>query len=152
MFETDDNTCLAIDISLLAVLVALHVTKKNKNLELVVLALLFSHLIMTTELFSKVEDETDEEVEGEPSEIDPVGAVRAVSVIDEARAANETRASLGAVGDNQESDNQESGSSPKPQSVSDGEFDRMNTTQKPKTNADLAKSRTSFYENLFPTK
>lgn len=130
MFTTDDNTSLAIDISLLAVLVALHATKKNKNLELVVLALLFSHLIMTTELFSKhVEDDTDEVDEVE--EMDPVGAVRAVSVIDEARAANETRASLG-------------------QSVADGEFDRMKTTQKPKTNADLAKSRTSFYDNLLP--
>lgn len=137
MFTTDDNTSLAFDISLLAVLVALHTTKKNKNLELVVLALLFSHLIMTTELFSKhVEDETDEVDEVE--EMNPVGAVRAVSVIDEARAANETRASIGV------------NESPKPQSVSDGEFDRMNTTQKPKTNADLAKSRTSFYENLLP--
>lgn len=136
MFETDDNTCLAIEISLLAVLVALHVTKKNKNLELVVFALLFSHLIMTTELFSKVYDETEEVHEDtemeEMEEMDPVGAVRAVSVMEKARAENETRASLGAVG-----------------SVSDGEFDRMNTT-KPKTKELLAKSRSSFYENLFP--
>lgn len=128
MLNTDDSTCLAIDISLLAVLVALHATKKNKNLELVVLALLFSHLIMTTELFSKVEDEMEE-----------VGAVRAVSVIDKARAAN---ASLGSASS--------ADSKPNPQSVSDGDFDRMKTTQKPKSNADLAKSRTSFYENLFP--
>ena len=132
MFTTDDNTSLAIDISLLAVLVALHATKKNKNLELVVLALLFSHLIMTTELFSKynLDEVTTDEVTTD--EMNPVGAVRAVSVIDKARAA----ASLG-VND-----------SPKPQSVSDGPFDRMNTTQKTKTNADLAKSRTSFYENF----
>ena len=127
MLKTDDNTCFAIDISLLAVLVALHATKKNKNLELVVLALLFSHLIMTTDFFSKVGDEMEE-----------VGAVRAVSVIDKARAAN---ASLGSA---------DASPKPNPQSVSDGDFDRMNTTQKPKSNADLARSRTSFYDNLLP--
>ena len=131
MFTTGENTSLAIDISLLAVLVALHTTRKNKNLELVVLALLFSHLIMTTELFSQhVQEEVTDEV---TDEMNPVGAVRAVSVIDEARAINNN-----------------SPNKPKPQSVSDGPFDRVNTTQKTKTNADLAKSRTSFYENLLP--
>ena len=38
---------LAIDISLLAIVIALHITDKDKNLELVVMALLLTHLIVT---------------------------------------------------------------------------------------------------------
>ena len=38
---------LAIDISLLAIIIALHMTDKDKNLELVVMALLLTHLVVT---------------------------------------------------------------------------------------------------------
>lgn len=47
------NRGLAIDISLLAVVIALHVTKKDKNLELAVLAILFAHVIMTTDAITQ---------------------------------------------------------------------------------------------------
>lgn len=42
------NSSLAIDVSLLAILLALHVTKKNKNMEMIVLAILLAHVVMTT--------------------------------------------------------------------------------------------------------
>lgn len=127
---------LAVDISLLAVLIALHATKKNKNLELVVMALLFSHIIMTTEAFLmmsnpeevhedvKVEEEEDVEEDVEEvhdDELDPVGAVN-------------------------------SNVKPNAKSVSDGEFDRAFQNIPAEVNLDLAKARSSFFEELFPNK
>lgn len=41
------NKGLMIDISLLAIVIALHLTNKDKNLELVVMGLLLAHLIIT---------------------------------------------------------------------------------------------------------
>ena len=41
------NKDLMIDISLLAIVIALHLTNKDKNLELVVMGLLLAHLIIT---------------------------------------------------------------------------------------------------------
>ena len=41
------NKGLMIDISLLAIVIALHLTNKDKNLELIVMGLLLAHLIIT---------------------------------------------------------------------------------------------------------
>ena len=43
----DTDKGLMIDVSLLAIIIALHVTNKDKNLELVVMALLLAHLVIT---------------------------------------------------------------------------------------------------------
>ena len=43
------NSTIAIDIFLLAVLLALHVTKTNRNTEMIILILLLVHVVMTTE-------------------------------------------------------------------------------------------------------
>lgn len=43
----DNKKGLVIDISLLAIVIALHMTNKDKNLQLVVMALLLAHLITT---------------------------------------------------------------------------------------------------------
>ena len=118
---------LAVDISLLAVLIALHLTKKNKNLELVVMALLFSHIIMTTEAFltrsaeeheEDVEEDVNQEIEEdveEETDPEPVGVSNA-------------------------------------KSVSDGGFDRAFQNIPAEVNLDLAKARSSFFEELFPNK
>lgn len=151
-----NTTCLAVDISLLAVLIALHATKKNKNLELVVMALLFSHLIMTTELFSK--DDSDSQ--------DSLGAVRYASTFSALQDVNNTNEN------NENHENHEDHENHKKQeayqmknlrkSVSDGEFERMThmvptqktlakgATSNPDAHVKLAKSRTSFFQQLFP--
>ncbi|CAM9104314.1 unnamed protein product [Sphacelaria rigidula] len=143
-------TCLAVDISLLAVLIALHATKKNKNLELVVMALLFSHLIMTTELFLKDADAgdaadagADAGDAGDAGE-EALGAVRAISTFTALQDAKERE------------NNSSSGSSSTTnlrKSVSDREFERMThnvATQKTHTKEERAKSRSSFFQELFP--
>lgn len=148
------NSCLAVDISLLAVLIALHATKKNKNIELVVMALLFSHVIMTTELFSKlpfVDSDTDNAVDTDSELVD-------------ASTLGVAATSLGT----EEADRQEEQTTPKHKkeelkdrrkSVSDGEFDRMTSVtptrrvspnDSSEANVDLAKARTSFFAELFP--
>ena len=132
---------LAVDISLLAVLIALHVTKKNKNLELVVMALLFSHIIMTTEAFlmrspeegvdkevdKDVEEDVEEEVEEEVAED---VEVENPSVVENLGVSNVQNA----------------------KSVSDGGFDRAFQNIPAEVNLDLAKARSSFFEELFPNK
>lgn len=148
------NSCLAVDISLLAVLIALHATKKNKNIELVVMALLFSHVIMTTELFSKlpfVDTDTDTD-----------NTVDTGSDLEDASTLGVAATSLGT----EEVDRQEEQTTPKHnllkdrrKSVSDGEFDRMTSVtptrrvspnDSSEANVDLAKARTSFFAELFP--
>jgi len=57
------NKGLMIDISLLAIVIALHMTNKDKNLELIVMGLLLAHLIITMSgikigMPDKVEPET----------------------------------------------------------------------------------------------
>lgn len=152
---------LAVDISLLAVLIALHATRKNKNLELVVMALLFSHIIMTTEAFG-FEDEAEEldgedgvdgvdEQEGlEPGEVENVENVELDKdeVSDEVSALGATRTSVKISETTQD----------QRKSVSDGEFDRMAFAARTSSNVpreanlELAKSRSSFFEELFPNK
>lgn len=130
---------LAVDISLLAVLIALHATKKDKNLELVVMALLFSHIIMTTEFFSKgglklnptLPSDEDLSADDVPSADETPVANEAASV----PSANETPVGQASR-----------------QSVSDGEFDRVRSGNLTNSHnkADLAKARTSFFQTLFP--
>lgn len=127
---------LAVDISLLAVLIALHATKKNNNLELVVMALLFAHLIMTTEAFSMTpSEEVYEEV---------VGVVKDVK--DEVNEVNEVKSS------NKSKVKSSNKSSNKTKSVSDGGFDRAFQNIPTEVNLDLAKARTSFFKEMFPNK
>jgi hypothetical protein len=49
IFEGELNSGLTIDVCLLAILIALHITKKDKDLEFLVLALLLVHVIVTTD-------------------------------------------------------------------------------------------------------
>lgn len=138
------NSCLAVDISLLAVLIALHATKKNKNIELVVMALLFSHVIMTTELFSKLPF------------IDAVeSSSEVVEVVDAA-----SSSTLGVAAEEVQPKSSEGvGNKSMRKSVSDGEFDRMTSVtptrrvspnDSSEANVNLAKARTSFFAELFP--
>lgn len=130
---------LAVDISLLAVLIALHATKKDKNMELVVMALLFSHIIMTTEFFtnggadiinSNEADIINNDNIDQPSDPDQPSE-EPTDDWDPLASTIGTRAS-----------------SPH-KSVSDGEFDRVEGTHT-KSKTDLAKSRSSFFQTLFP--
>lgn len=133
------NGGLAVDISLLAVLIALHATRKNKHLELVVMALLFSHVIMTTEAFHmyEVNGVNDEELDDEELDEELDEVVVDEVVVDEAGDEidnNNLGSNLGNPGKNRKS-------------VSDSEFDRMAFV--PSANVELAKARSSFFEELF---
>lgn len=124
---------LALDVSLLAVLIALHVTRKNKSLELVVMALLFSHVILTTEAFLRVKED-DSGFECEPIEEPPVEEppVEELEELEEPEAVGTSRR--------------------REKSVSDGSFDRMSFVSANSSNSELARARTSFFEELFPNK
>lgn len=123
---------LALDVSLLAVLIALHVTRKNKSLELVVMALLFSHIIMTTEAFLRLEEEEIEPEAEEESEI--------MEKKEEFQEPEEEVFENVGTGKRQDQLRK---------SVSDGSFDRMSFVS---SNTELARARTSFFEELFPNK
>lgn len=137
-----DNRGLAVDISLLAVLIALHTTRNNRNFELVVMALLFAHVLMTTDAFlnmskEPVEEEEEAELESTLNEvdIDPSLNQDPEPVADELGVSNNLN----------------------PYQSSDGGFDRMFVAPKekktpPEANVELAKARTSFFQELFPNK
>lgn len=146
---------LAVDVSLLAVLIALHVTEKNKNFELVIMALLFSHLIMTTELFFSKLPSTETTFDVMDVDQDTPDLPDLVTGTPSGSRDNSNDNIRDVVDVPSPTIDQSSVG----KGVSDGGFDRV-TRVSPTTrysannsseaNVSLAKARTSFFAELFP--
>ena len=138
---------LTIDVFLLAVLLALHVTKTNRNTEMMILILLLVHVVMTTNEINKTNEtnETNEplenydNIERDNLNQNQIDAGKPIQPVKPLVGSNLKHPPLGYV---------------KPDlQVSSSEFQRQFSTPSDiskTSNEKIANARTHFFSDLFP--
>lgn len=142
----NSKSSIGIDVFLLAILLALHVTKK-RNTSLIVFFLLVAHVLMTTNDvpgIPKVDvPVTDAEVSDADAEVSDVPVTEDDALVDqdESLGASKTDVNNEVPGVNKVN---------KVNSVKNSEFDRQFET--PTQSGQMAKARSNFFSDIFVNK